>query len=263
MGRLEKKVVLLIAVAVVLGIVTILCIVQLMSLESNYRTLQSQYYELKNQYYSLEEKYRNLESNYRSLEISYNSLKVEYEYLKNENFQLKARIKELEDLLNEFKKVPHGYYNPNVYSSRDKSFKELEQFLTFGFRLPRNYKEGVFDCSESAAYLEWALENAGFDAYIVTGPAPWDPNAGYHAWVIVYTKEYTVAIEPTVLTGGLVSKLKYLLTGKAPGVIYRGDKYENGYYYGYTRIYKNIYEAIENYRSVGEWNWWEGYWGFV
>jgi hypothetical protein len=31
----------------------------------------------------------------------------------------------------------------------------------------------------------------------------------------------------------------------------------------FIKIYKNIYEAIENYRSVEGWNWWEGYWGFV
>jgi len=98
-------------------------------------------------------------------------------------------------------RVPEGYYSTNFFPNYNGTFSDLKEFLYRDFKLPRGYQEGVFDCSESAAYLEWALEDAGFDAYIATGPAPWDPSAGYHAWILVKTREYRVAIEPTALTG--------------------------------------------------------------
>ena len=179
--------------------------------------------------------------------------------LQHEIANLERELDTLRDSLKLYEQVPHGYYNTHKYNDQSNTIRALENFLAYDFKLPASYKEGDFDCSESSACLEWALEDAGFNAWIVVGPSPWG-EGGYHAWVIVYTKEYTVAIEATALTGGLISRLTYLLLGDALGVIYSGDQYGDGYYHGYDTRYKNIYQAIKDYRGVGEWDWWRRYW---
>ncbi len=129
--------------------------------------------------------------------------------------------------------------------------------------MPRDYEVGVFDCSESAAFLEWTLQNAGFNAHIAIGPAPWEEDGGYHAWVLVYTEEHKVAIETTAITGEY--EMLGLFSGRTPGVVYSEDPLIPGwqnYYEGYEYLYKNIYEAVRGYTGIREWNWWEGYWGF-
>jgi hypothetical protein len=125
------------------------------------------------------------------------------------------------------------------------------------FELPTGYVLNIFDCSESAAYLEWALENAGFDADIVTGKTPWNDD-GYHAWVIVHNTDMTAAVEATVLTGGYPRKL----SGN-DGIVRAGDPGADNYYRRYDNSFKNIYLAVKGYGSINEWNWWEGYWGFT
>ncbi len=47
-----------------------------------------------------------------------------------------------------------------------------------------DYKLDIFDCSEAAAHVEWALEISGFDAKIAVGPTPFD-FTGQHAWIFV------------------------------------------------------------------------------
>ena len=149
------------------------------------------------------------------------------------------------------------------FTHHSNTYEQLCQFLTFEFVSPTGYKLNVFDCSESSAYLEWALEIAGFDAHIATGRTPWDPSSGYHAWVIAYPEGYRVAIEATELTGEYY--LSYLFTGRVPGIVYGDDSlipgWEN-YYEGYDNLFQNIYLAIRNHRSTEQWNWWEGYFGF-
>ncbi|MEA1964035.1 MAG: hypothetical protein U9O41_02785 [Candidatus Aerophobetes bacterium] len=54
--------------------------------------------------------------------------------------------------------------------------------------MPKGYTPDVFDCSEMTAYLEWALEDAGYKAVIATGcPTGGSPKSKMkHAWVLVY-----------------------------------------------------------------------------
>ena len=47
------------------------------------------------------------------------------------------------------------------------------------------YQEGVFDCSEMSAYLEWHLENVGWHTEIIVGDSPF--SSGRHAWLLVET----------------------------------------------------------------------------
>lgn len=240
------------------------------SLESNYNSLQSNYNSLESNYAVLQSKYTTLESNYNSLESDYKSLRSDYDILQGRMSalqssynRLEAEKSELQRLLDQYEKVPHDYYSSGVFSQHSNTYEELAQFLTFEFVSPTGYKLNVFDCSESAAYLEWALEIAGFDAHIATGHTPWEPSSGYHAWVIAHTEEYKVAIEATALTGEYY--LLYLFTGRVPGIVYSDDSLMPGcenYYKGYDNLFQNIYQAIRNRGTTEEWNWWEGYWGF-
>ena len=159
--------------------------------------------------------------------------------------------------------MPHSYYSTDAFTRHSNTWEELGEFLTYEFRLPRKYEVDVFDCSESSAYLEWALETAGFDAEIASGPTPWDTTSGYHAWVIVHTEEYKVAVEATALTGK--HYLGYLYWNRIPGVVYSQDRFIDGwenYYDGYDETYKNIYYAIRDDYATEQWDWWVGFWGF-
>lgn len=183
------------------------------------------------------------------------SLQTQINNLESQVYSLNAEIDRLESLIALYENVPYGYYQTNQFSNHANTVGELEDFLAYEFELPTEYEKGVFDCSESSAYLEWALEDAGFNAWIISGPTPWG-GSGYHAWVHVYTTQYTVPIESTALTGGLISKLKYLLFRDAPGIVYSDDEYGQQYYHGYDSRFENIYAAVKDDKSIREWNWW-------
>lgn len=235
---------------------------QLNRLQSDYVSLQSQYGELSSNYKSLESNYESLESDFKSLRSDYDILQGRMAALQSSYNRLEAENRDLQRLLEQYEKVPHAYYSTGAFPYHANTYEELEWFLIFEFESPRGYELNVFDCSESAAYLEWALETAGFDAQIAVGRAPFNPNIG-HAWVIAYPKGYRVAIEATALTGEY--NLLYLFIGRVRGIVYRDDLLIPGwkdYYEGYDHLFENIYYAIRNYGTLEEWNWWEGYFGF-
>ena len=233
------------------------------ALESDLNLLTGEFKSLEADHDTLEADYKNLESEYNSLESKYDKLSGEVSALKTENSKLEREKGDLQDLLNEYEKVPHAYYSTNIYKTYSNTFSDLGQFLISEFELPSNYELEVFDCSETAAYVEWALENAGFNAEIVVGPTPWDPASGYHAWVIAYTTDYKVAIEATNFKK---NRSAYLSWGRIPGVVYSNDTLIEGaeaYYNSYDDSFKNIFEAIrEHGTSSQQWNWWVGTFGF-
>jgi len=232
-------------------------------LNANYNGLQSNYNLLNTDFQSLSADYDGLEADYDALESKHDKLSGEVSSLKAANKQLEAENRDFQELLSEYENVPHSYYSTNVFKQYSNTWNDLSRFLTSEFRLPSDYEENVFDCSETSAYLEWALENAGFDAKIVVGPSPQDPTGDYHAWVIVNTTDYRVAVEAT----GLTSKQRsaYLSWGRVPGVVYGDDtlidSWEN-YYEGYDDTFRNIYIAIRDFGRLQEWNWWVGAFGF-
>lgn len=99
------------------------------------------------------------------------------------------------------------------------------------------YQEGVFDCSEMSATIEWELENAGFHTKIAVGETPGKPGT-HHAWLLVETEvgKYT----PVETTG---------LFAVWPGSSYFND------YFKYDRIFETIQEALAY--SPTEFDWWE------
>jgi len=192
--------------------------------------------------------------------------------LQGEKFRLQSSYNRLEDenedlrrLLDQYEKVPHNYYSSGtpLYAN---TYSNLCHFLESEVVLPRGYELGTFDCSEASAYLEWALENAGFDAYIVVGLTPLDPSSGkYHAWVIAYTEDHKLALDAMAFvggTGGWWYRGIPRFSSGVSGVILRNDPGWENFYNGYDYSYENIYECIRSYKGVEEWNWWEGYWGF-
>lgn len=239
-------------------------------LELNYTTLQTSFGNLQKEHNQLETTYNSLRTDYGSLESDYESLESDYSLLKGELTSLEydyntlqAEYREVEALLCQYENVPHSYYSTDAFELYSNTWEELNQFLLYEFRLPARYKEDVFDCSESSAYLEWALETAGFNADIVTGPTPWDTTSGYHAWVMVYCEGNRAAIEATWLTGK--HYLGFLYWDRVPGVIYAEDRfidYWQNYYEGYDDTHKNIYHTIRDCGVTGEWNWWQEYWEF-
>ncbi|MEW6770259.1 MAG: hypothetical protein AB1330_02585 [Bacillota bacterium] len=166
------------------------------------------------------------------------------------------------------KKVPADYYDVHPYGIYPShTTEDLYDFLNHRFFLPRACEEEVFDCSEAAAMLEWALETAGFNAYIAAGNCPWNPKEGRHAWVLVDTDEgQRVAVEATVFTGkaGFFEKLWRWFSGRTRGVVYPGDRDYENYHKGYDHLFPDIYRAVRGGfgLGLGQFNWWEGAWGF-
>ncbi len=210
------------------------------------------YQDLLMSYYALKQDYENLKKSYQELDENYQSLQQDYQKLKIEN-------QALQTMLQGYAGIPPGYYATDAYPNHQNTLEELERFISQEFNPPLGYEEGVFDCSDSSAYLEWALEDAGFDAYIVVGACPWDPSRGSHAWVLVRTDEGEwVAIEAT--HGWIVYK-DYTSE-------YSRWCSEECYqrYYSYDEMYSNIYQAVERYYpyyGYSEWDWWREYGTYV
>ena len=99
--------------------------------------------------------------------------------------------------------IPEPYYI-NLHKYGTGSIEDLEVIINFSWTRPEEKR--VFDCSEMSAYMEWYLENHGFDTVIYTN------STQEHAWVVargVWVEErgpdfitfipvqYNVAIECT------------------------------------------------------------------
>jgi hypothetical protein len=251
-------------------VIVVVCFFLVLSLVGN-AFLGLSWYKYINAYNALQKDYKQRET---SLLTSNRQLKQV-----NENKKvLEETLNEAYELLTQYdsaykelveqdatSRIPKGYYM-NSGSGGNKLFDDLKDFLNYDFSLPKNYTLGIFDCSESAAYLEYMLQNNGFDAKIAVGNDPAGSGA-YHAWVLVNTKEGAVAIEPTVLTGGvqrLLESLSNIMNNSARGVIYytTNDETAINYYEAYDSVFEDITEAVKNYQGIDEWNWWEGSWGF-
>jgi len=135
--------------------------------------------------------------------------------------------------------VPNPYYTHNS-SYENKTAGDLHRFID-NFEYPTKLVWSTapmstksFDCSEASAYLEWALENAGFHAFIAVS------RGQHHAWVVVKgikvseneTKDF--AIESTTLD---IKECK-------------------ARYKSYDMLHDTIYEALECH-PYSEYNWWD------
>ena len=188
-----------------------------------------------------------------SLQKKYLDLQVKYEELYKE-------YSEIKQVYDELVKVPSNYYSSDRFANTSGTYSDLSSFLA-SLGPVHSYEENVFDCSEFASYLEWALEDAGFDAYIVVGPDPSGSSSqALHAWVLVKTSDgREVMVEPTAFStkNYPIEMLYYRYYGIPPGVVDElkyGESAHN--YWRYNQCFKNVYQAVNAFRSVDEWDWW-------
>jgi len=112
---------------------------------------------------------------------------------------------------------------------------DLSDYLT-GRKWIKPFQEGVFDCSEMSAALEWELENEGWHTIIVVGNSPF--GSGRHAWLLVETSEgHYMPVETTSMSL----------------VWWENPDFDN--YFVYDHSFETIQEALEY--NETEFNWWE------
>jgi len=130
--------------------------------------------------------------------------------------------------------IPRNYYSKAdemVPDPQIHSIKTLYDTL-MPVKLPR-YDINSFRCSHASAYLEWYLEGAGFDTYIV------ESEELDHAWVIVeLPEEGRVAIEATALCED---------TYQPPGIIISPE----GKFEKYSMYYQSYLDYLNKY-SAGD-----------
>jgi len=122
---------------------------------------------------------------------------------------------------------------------KEQKFGVDNLFKTLGsVELIKPYEEGVFDCSEMSAYLEWYLENRGWHAVIIAGESPFSQNP--HTWILVETSEGTYMPVETTTTPPKV-------------VLSTSPDFDN--YFEYDYEFETIQDALA--ASETEFDWWK------
>ncbi len=130
----------------------------------------------------------------------------------------------------------HHYYSSSQYEQPEidkleSLLKEVESHVPFG--KVGVYKEDYFDCSEMSAYIEYYLEQKGYQASIFIIP-------NEHAWVMVYTTEGWIPIETTNLFIATPTNCKnFSMYSEA------GSRYDS---------IGEIWDEVEN---ISEFDWWD------
>lgn len=155
--------------------------------------------------------------------IRVNSLQNEVDYLKAENNYLQWQLDEAQF---------DFYY---VFPAEQKFGVSYLEDELYGLEWIEPYQEGVFDCSEMSAYMEWDLENKGWNTLIVIGDCPFA--SGTHAWLLVETSEGKyMPIEPTTIE-----------------IVWWDDPYFDNYFI-YDYEFETILDALAY--SETEFDWW-------
>lgn len=179
-----------------------------------------------------------LRTTYEALQRDYNDLQAEYSDYGQKHIYTNEQYETARE-----ESYSNGYNDAyfNFYYVKPKSQKYGLESLKTAVRQvtwTRSYEEGVFDCSEMSAYIEWYLENQGFHAIILVGECPFD--SGSHAWVLAET-----------------DKNKYMpIEATQPRVVLWDDK---GFYdyFEYELDFEKIQEAL-SYSQEG-FDWWTVY----
>jgi len=112
---------------------------------------------------------------------------------------------------------------------------DLDEYLDRWEWIEGTYTQGVFDCSEMSAYLEWRLENEGYHTCIACGVSP--SGSEYHAWLLVETSEDEyMPVEATLYD-----------------VVWWSNSYFDNYY-EYDYLFETIHDALDY--SYYEFDWW-------
>jgi outer membrane murein-binding lipoprotein Lpp len=170
-------------------------------------------------------------SQLQKCQIEVQSLTSEVDQLQFLTDQQQSEIQAQEE---EVERVKFKFYYASLTKQR-YGVSGLEEYLNRWQWTEGAYVAGEFDCSEMSAYLEWKLENEGYNTLIVTGDSPF--GLGKHAWLLVQTSvEGYMPVEATTYS-----------------IIYWSDIYFDNYFV-YDHQFENIQEALDY--SPNEFDWW-------
>ena len=148
--------------------------------------------------------------------------------------QIKNLEYEVEYLEDKVEREKFQFYYASLAKQR-YGVDDLEEYLNRWQWTEGAYVSGEFDCSEMSAYLEWKLENEGYNTLIVTGDSPF--GLGTHAWLLVQTSiEGYMPVESTTYS-----------------IVYWSNIYFDNYFV-YDHRFENIQEALDY--SPNEFDWW-------
>jgi len=170
-----------------------------------------------------------VENDFLQNEVDY--LTVENDFLQNEVDYLTVEYEYLEWQLDQAQFDFYYVFPPEqqfgVYT--------LAEWIGSGYWIDP-YEMGVFDCGEMSAYMEWELENLGWNTLIVVGDAPFGD--GYHAWILVEVEqEGYIPVETTSME-----------------IIWWENLYFDNYFV-YDYAFEDIRDALAYNES--EFDWWE------
>jgi len=178
------------------------------------------------------------DSQLQECQLSVQSLTSENDWLQTVTTQQQEEIEskdvQISNLDYEVNSVKFYFYYASLTEQRYE-VSDLEEYLNRWQWTEEAYVADEFDCSEMSAYLEWKLENEGYNTVIVTGDSPF--GVGKHAWLLVQTStEGYMPVEPTTYS-----------------IVYWSDIYFDDYFV-YDYEFENIQEALDY--SSNEFDWW-------
>lgn len=234
-GKAGVGLLVLTALAVVLVMSNLLVYVSLQrqidSLENENDDLNNQVESLQTEKNSLEDQVSNLHTDKRKLQSQVNTLRSEVADLEWEISDLEWEISNLRQTAEENR---FEFYYASLARQRFGVY-DLDEYLDRWEWIEGSYVKGVFDCSEMSAYIEWRLENEGYNTYIVCGESPW--GGGYHAWLLVETSEGAyMPVEATEYD-----------------IVWWSDPYFDNYF-EYDYLFETIHDALDY--SQSEFDWW-------
>jgi len=148
--------------------------------------------------------------------------------------EVESKDIEISNLEYEVERAKFQFYYASLTKQR-YGVSDLEEYLNRWQWTEGAYIADEFDCSEMSAYLEWKLENEGYNTVIVTGDSPF--SVGKHAWLLVQTSnEGYMPVESTTYS-----------------IVYWSDIYFDDYFV-YDYEFENIKEALDY--SPHEFDWW-------
>ena len=161
---------------------------------------------------------------------------IEFKNTETNNLEYEIELKDaqINSLEYEVERVEFQFYYASLAKQR-YGVSDLEEYLNRWQWTEGSYVSGEFDCSEMSAYLEWKLENEGYNTLIMTGDTPF--GLGRHAWLLVQTSDDGyMPVEPTTYS-----------------IVYWSDTYFDNYFV-YDHRFEDIQEALAH--GPDEFDWW-------
>ena len=170
---------------------------------------------------------------YSGLSVIYREKFKESQAIETQFDALKARIKSLEDEIEESRFYFYYRYNRKQRYGVD----DLESYLDRWQWVEGTYEQGKFDCSEMSAKTERELENEGYHTIMVVGNSPFN-QTGRHVWLLVETSEG-----------------KYMPVEATRHALVKWDNPYFDLYFEYDHEFETIFDALEY--DYDDFNWWE------